>query len=87
MDRGRVSARLELILIRIGLYLALAGDFDARPQGLADSPSDLPDLTSPDLPSPDLPSPDLPAEVLELPSVQEELLPPAEPALEIDING
>ena len=77
LQRGILSARLELILIRIGLYLALAGDFDARPQGLTDSPSDLPEL----------PSPVLPPDVLELPSVQEELLPPAEPALENDNNG
>ncbi len=32
LQREVLSARLELILIRIGLYLALAGDFDTRPQ-------------------------------------------------------
>ncbi len=33
LQRETLSARLELVLIRIGLYLALAGDFDTRPQG------------------------------------------------------
>ena len=32
LQRTILSARLDLILIRIGLYLALAGDFDTRPQ-------------------------------------------------------
>ncbi|QDS94001.1 Toluene efflux pump outer membrane protein TtgI precursor [Roseimaritima multifibrata] len=32
LQRETLSARLELILIRINLYLALAGDFDTRPQ-------------------------------------------------------
>ena len=73
LQRETLSARLELILIRIGLYLALAGDFDTRPQGFADSPSD-----------PD--APDLPADVLELPPGLEELPPPEEPAPEIDID-
>lgn len=40
LQRDTLSARLELILIRIGLYLALAGDFDPRPQGLAAPPPD-----------------------------------------------
>ncbi len=40
LQRESLSARLELILIRIGLYLALAGDFDPCPQSLADSPPD-----------------------------------------------
>ena len=31
LQRDALSARLDLILIRIGLYLALAGDFDTRP--------------------------------------------------------
>ncbi|HBE68060.1 MAG TPA: hypothetical protein DDW52_07905, partial [Planctomycetaceae bacterium] len=31
VQRSLISARLDLILIRIGLYLALAGDFDTRP--------------------------------------------------------
>lgn len=32
LQREILSARLDLVLIRIGLYLALAGDFDTRPQ-------------------------------------------------------
>ena len=32
LQRDTLSARLELLLIRIGLYLALAGDVDACPQ-------------------------------------------------------
>ena len=32
LQRETLSARLELLLIRIGLYLALAGDFDTCPQ-------------------------------------------------------
>lgn len=31
IQRSLISARLDLILIRIGLYLALAGDFDTSP--------------------------------------------------------
>lgn len=31
LQRSILSARLDLILIRIGLYLSLAGDFDTRP--------------------------------------------------------
>lgn len=34
LQREALSARLELLLIRIGLYLALAGDFDPCPQGI-----------------------------------------------------
>ena len=37
LQRDTLSARLDLILIRIGLYLALAGDFDTCPQDLGDS--------------------------------------------------
>ena len=41
LQRETLSARLELLLIRIGLYLALAGDFDTCPQdflGFQDAP-------------------------------------------------
>jgi len=37
-----LAARLDQILIRIGLYLALAGDFDTRPQVRLELPEDLP---------------------------------------------
>ena len=69
LQRETLSARLDLILIRIGLYLALAGDFETPPQRLADSPSDPFDL---------------PAEELEPPPILERLPPPAGPVPEID---
>lgn len=51
LQRAVLSARLDLILTRIGLYLALAGDFDTRPQAFSDPPlSDLP-LDELELPS------------------------------------
>jgi len=34
LQRSLLSARLELILIRVGLYSALAGDFDTRPDAV-----------------------------------------------------
>ncbi|WP_390621770.1 TolC family protein [Roseiconus nitratireducens] len=34
LQRETLAARLELLLIRVSLYLALAGDFDPRPQEL-----------------------------------------------------
>lgn len=67
LQRETLSARLDLVLIRIGLYLALAGDFDTRPQ-FTDSPSDPTDI---------------PAEVLEPPPGLESLPPPQDPAPEI----
>ena len=49
LQREIVSARLELILIRIGLYLAIAGDFDTSPQPVADpAVQDLPDVVDPE---------------------------------------
>lgn len=46
LQRSLLSARLDLILIRIGLYLALAGDFDTRPVATFDLPLDLPQVPS-----------------------------------------
>jgi hypothetical protein len=46
LQRSLLSARLDLILIRIGLYLALAGDFDTRPIADFVLPSDVPQLPS-----------------------------------------
>ncbi len=37
LQRETLSAQLELVLIRISLYIALAGDFDTRPQDLQKS--------------------------------------------------
>jgi len=61
LQRDILSARLDLILIRIALYLALAGDFDTDPQAFGDWPLDLPDP---------------PGEVPEMPWGPEELPPP-----------
>ncbi len=71
LQREALSARLDLRLIRIGLYLALAGGFDTCPQGLADSPSH-PTNSS--------------ADMLESPSDLHRLPPPEDPAREIDID-
>ena len=66
LQRDALSARLELVLIRIGLYLALAGGFDSRPQANAELPLDFSDMPS------ELPR--LPPDVEELP-VPEEIAP------------
>ena len=62
LQRDALSARLELVLIRIRLYLALAGGFDSRPQANAELPLDFSDMPSelPRLPSyvEDLPVPE-----------------------------
>tara|TARA_R110002072_G_scaffold13481_2_gene56907 strand:- start:122107 stop:123603 length:1497 start_codon:yes stop_codon:yes gene_type:complete len=42
LQRAMLSARLDLILIRIGLYLALAGDFDTRPDPATELPETFP---------------------------------------------
>ncbi len=42
LQRTILSARLDLILIRIGLYLALAGDFDTQPEPNLELPADIP---------------------------------------------
>ncbi|MCR9201213.1 MAG: efflux transporter outer membrane subunit [Planctomycetaceae bacterium] len=42
LQRSLLAARLDQILIRIGLYLALAGDFDTRPEIPLELPEDLP---------------------------------------------
>lgn len=68
LQRETLSARLELLLFRVGLYLALAGDFDTRPMNPPELLSERPETLPPELPElPELQ--DLPAEL--------ELLPPA----------
>lgn len=47
LQRTLLSARLEQILIRIGLYLALAGDFDTRPVTPVNLSPELPELPLP----------------------------------------
>lgn len=71
LQRETLSARLDLVLIRIGLYLALAGDFDMRPRGFTESPEDPIDF---------------PAGLVESLPVPTRLPPPEDPALEIDID-
>jgi outer membrane protein TolC len=46
LQRSLLSARLELILIRVGLYLALAGDFDIQAEVAVYLPSNVPQVTS-----------------------------------------
>lgn len=53
LQRAMLSARLELILIRIGLYLALAGDFDTRPAAMIELPEPLPEMPPLVPPEPD----------------------------------
>ena len=71
LQRDTLSARLDLILIRIGLYLALAGDFESPSQGIDDWP-----------PKPT----DFPAEVIETPPALQRLPPVEEPAPEFDVD-
>ena len=52
LQRDTLSARLDLILIRIGLYLSLAGGFDTRPQDSVDSPSEPTEFPADELESP-----------------------------------
>ena len=47
LQRETLSARLDLILIRIGLYLALAGDIPKHDELPTNLPADQPDLPSP----------------------------------------
>lgn len=44
LQRTMLSARLELVLIRIKLYLALAGDFDTRPEATFHTPQGTPEF-------------------------------------------
>lgn len=59
LQRETLSARLELILIRVRLYLALAGDFDTAPQVAEDLPENpqAPPANEDDVP----PAPGFPA--------------------------
>lgn len=78
LQRELLSARLELIFIRIGLYLAMAGDFDTRPQtvvGTVPEPALQNDGAFEkqgleDVP-PDLPAPEAPPNTEIPPSVRE----------------
>ena len=71
LQREILSARLDLILIRIGLYLALAGDFDTCPQLSIES--QLEDQTETEKPG-SLQEAEQPA------ASERELLPPPEPS-------
>ncbi len=95
LQRSLLSARLDLILIRIGLYLALAGDFDTRPDAVLDLPSDVPQLPSemtfeqdaePISSEPPQAAEELPGDVSELPAPIEDPSSMLQPAKEIDIN-
>jgi hypothetical protein len=95
LQRSLLSARLDLILIRIGLYLALAGDFDTRPDAALNLPSDVPQLPSelnfeldaePIFNVPPESSTELPGADSELPTPADEPSSMVQPAREIDIN-
>jgi NodT family efflux transporter outer membrane factor (OMF) lipoprotein len=96
LQRSLLSARLDLISIRIGLYLALAGDFDTRPRSIEDLPADVPRLPSEltideqeAVPPPSTPPPaaeDLPKGDTELPAPFFEQNSRVQPAKEIEIN-
>ncbi len=78
LQREIISARLDLILIRVGLYLAIAGDFDTQPLAFVEPPESNPLLESIEDPvGPADAPPDVPAQPLER-------LPPVEPVLETD---
>ncbi len=96
LQRSLLSARLDLISIRIGLYLALAGDFDTRPEAVFDLPPDIPQLPS-DLtfvaqdaePSSNIApqaAQELPGDGSALSAPVEEQSSMVQPAREIDIN-
>ena len=58
LQRETLSARLDLILIRIDLYLAIAGDFDTRPQMVEGLPLATPPLHIEKLPPPEEQAPE-----------------------------
>lgn len=94
LQRQLLSARLELLLIRVSLYLALAGDFAPRPLDLLDCPDwsgttppnvnaengslDLLELHQPEAPSP--------AEELPLPDVESETKELTEPEQALELR-
>jgi len=86
LQREILSARLDLVLIRIGLYLSLAGGFDTCPQDVIESTLEesLPADISADPPVPRSNSPtkadqsDLPLDP-PTPAIATERLPPLEP--------
>lgn len=80
LQRDILSAKLELILIRIGLYLALAGDFDTRPEAVVDS------RVESTLSTDDADKRRLPADPPELPLEPTERLPAVEPVRESDLD-
>ncbi|MCA9200774.1 MAG: hypothetical protein KDA87_24720, partial [Planctomycetales bacterium] len=71
-------ARLDLVLIRIGLYLALAGDFDTQPQLATLPPLDVPQQVESDT-----------GQAARLPEIEPPAEPPAEssavPLLPVDL--
>lgn len=81
LQREILSARLDLVLIRVGLYLALAGDFDTRPQLVADSPfgNEFAVTTSEEVAAERLDPPEAESDTQDLPSPPVERLPPVEP--------
>ena len=93
LQRETLSARLDLIFIRIGLYLALAGDFEPCPQSDIALPTDVADAAiSPSTESADLNDVESPIEPrlpfdLPQPTGPARRLQPVEPVIEIDLDG
>ena len=92
LQREILTAKLDLILIRIGLYLALAGDIEIPPRGLAGSSPASDILGSEILDSdpitidPELEFERLPALEAPLPAPTDPPPPPEEPVPEISLN-
>ena len=59
LQRSLLSARLDLILIRVGLYLSVAGDFDARPNSVS-LPYEIREVVSEELVEPQDANPKVP---------------------------
>ena len=76
LQREKLSARLELILIRIGLYLSLAGEFDTHPPSSDEAFAEQSESNSPDSP----------ADGAARPSGPESLPPPLQVAPELELD-
>lgn len=86
LQREILSAKLDLVLIRVGLYLALAGSFDTRPEAF-ELPSDIPQVPS-DVQLEQLgPATDgVPNEPFDATDAPASGIPAVQPALEFFIN-
>ena len=93
LQRTLLSARLDLILIRISLYLSLAGNFDTRPDPTFNLPPTIPlspsgfPLEEVDPPGPpQVESLELPAPVSAMPAILDENSLIVAPITEVDFH-